>query len=120
MHEISIMKDSDQMLQVVRWFISTLYGSYHSRCAGTNSEKKPFNPVLGENLQCAWKDKTGIWTDAHMFVEQVSHHPPVTAFAIHMPSEKPKISVQGHCNQRTVFTSSGTIKVTQYGITYLC
>lgn len=103
------------MHAVVGWFVSTLFGSYHSRCSGTNSERKPFNPVLGESLECSYIDsaKEG-WGSAHTQVEQVSHHPPVSAFAIKMPAQKPIITVQGHCGQRTVF-SAGAVKVTQVG-----
>jgi oxysterol-binding protein-related protein 9/10/11 len=48
----------------------------------------------------------------------VSHHPPISAFFIQIPSipvpNSPVITVQGHCGQKTVFSTS-TIKVTQIG-----
>lgn len=110
--------EEEQMIAVLKWFLSTLYGGYHSRCSGSQSERKPFNSVLGENLVCDWKDDKNAWTDAHMKVEQVSHHPPVTAFALRMPSKPapnaPSLLLQGHCGQRTTF-SSGTIRVVQSG-----
>jgi hypothetical protein len=40
------------MLEVARWFISTLWGSYASRCTNGLNEKKPYNPVLGEQFFC--------------------------------------------------------------------
>uniref|UniRef100_A0A7S1L794 Oxysterol-binding protein n=1 Tax=Neobodo designis TaxID=312471 RepID=A0A7S1L794_NEODS len=64
-----------RMLAVVRWYMS----AYHVRPKGT---KKPFNPVLGETFSAHFKAaetttcKDGItWT-----AQQVSHHPPVSAF----------------------------------------
>ena len=38
------------------------------------SWRKPFNPILGETWQAQLSDGTAI------FMEQLSHHPPVTAF----------------------------------------
>jgi hypothetical protein len=35
--------------------------------------EKPFNPILGETLQCSFKGSP-------MYMEQVSHHPPIAAF----------------------------------------
>jgi hypothetical protein len=106
------------MLAVCRWFMSTLYGSFRSRCE-TQTEKKPFNPILGETFNCTWNDinQKG-WGEASIAVEQVSHHPPVSAFCVQIPSKKvvgkPFIQVQGHCGQRTVFSTTA-ITVTQVG-----
>ncbi|KAI8929901.1 hypothetical protein BC831DRAFT_547211 [Entophlyctis helioformis] len=110
---------ADRLLAVVRWFISTLYGSYRSRYVETKSERKPYNPILGEQFFATWNDsKSTGWGEAKIAVEQVSHHPPVSAFHVQIPSVpvagKPLITVQGHCGQKTVFATS-TIKVTQVG-----
>ncbi|KAI8910275.1 hypothetical protein EDD86DRAFT_225708 [Gorgonomyces haynaldii] len=118
-YDIAKQSDQEQMVAVLRWFVSTLYGSFHSRCAGDNSERKPFNPVLGETMTAEWKDTANKgWTSASMVVEQVSHHPPISAFAIKMPAQKdpkkPSLLMQGQCGQKTTF-SSGAIKVVQVG-----
>ena len=63
--------ETARMLLVCKWYISTLYGSYASR----GYELKPYNPVLGERYTAT----TGKCT---IIAEQVSHHPPVTAFEI--------------------------------------
>lgn len=42
---------------------------------------KPFNPILGETLQCRMNDGTEI------YCEHTSHHPPVSNFYMH-PKEK--------------------------------
>ncbi|ORZ30340.1 hypothetical protein BCR44DRAFT_95178 [Catenaria anguillulae PL171] len=102
----------DRMVAVARWFISTLYGSFHSRCK-TGTEKKPFNPVLGEQFYCWWPadDKEGV-PETRMVCEQVSHHPPVGAFAIE--NDKKNIFLNGHCGQKTKFKTT-YIKVEQTG-----
>ena len=41
--------------------------------------KKPFNPILGETWQASLSD------GSQMYMEQISHHPPVSAFHIEGP-----------------------------------
>lgn len=43
--------------------------------------RKPFNPILGETWQAQLSDGTC------MFMEQISHHPPVSAFHMEGPGE---------------------------------
>lgn len=58
------------MLSVVRWFVSSLYGSYHERCAN-GTEKKPYNPVLGEQFLMDWSDSGNEgWESMHLICEQ--------------------------------------------------
>jgi hypothetical protein len=61
-------------------------------------EKKPFNPILGEQFYCNWDDGTRI------ICEQVSHHPPVSGFYI--TNDNAGIQLMGHDGQKTRF--SGT------------
>lgn len=42
--------------------------------------KKPYNPILGETFRCFWLHPNG--TRSHFVAEQVSHHPPVSAFYV--------------------------------------
>nr|CAD7423682.1 unnamed protein product [Timema monikensis] len=84
----------DRMVQVVRWYVSAYHAGRKSPVA-----KKPYNPILGEVFQCHWdipgcsetgSDPLDLVTDGPVpwcnrnqltFVaEQVSHHPPVSAF----------------------------------------
>lgn len=64
-----------RMLAVVKWYMS----AYHVRPRGT---KKPFNPVLGETFSATFKaDATTACNDGVTWTaQQVSHHPPVSAF----------------------------------------
>ncbi|KAI8582285.1 hypothetical protein K450DRAFT_228235 [Umbelopsis ramanniana AG] len=95
----------ERMLEVARWFMSTLWGSYASRCTNGLNEKKPYNPVLGEQFFC----KLG---DVDCICEQVSHHPPISAF--YLEDEKTGISLNGHCGQKSKFKGT-TIRVDQVG-----
>lgn len=42
--------------------------------------KKPYNPIIGEVFRCYWKNPSG--TKTFFVAEQVSHHPPVSAFYV--------------------------------------
>lgn len=84
----------ERMVEVVRWYLSAFHAGRKSSVA-----KKPYNPILGEIFRCYWKlpagDKAGSaagaavkdgpvpWatsSDLTFIAEQVSHHPPVSAF----------------------------------------
>lgn len=78
----------ERMVEVVRWYLSAFHAGRKSSVA-----KKPYNPILGEVFRCYWKvgDKPGgvvkdgpvPWATANdltFIAEQVSHHPPVSAF----------------------------------------
>jgi oxysterol-binding protein-related protein 9/10/11 len=66
-------------LLVLKWFLSTLKQQYSSRNEKLGSEKKPLNPFLGELFLGTWQDDAG---ETQLISEQVSHHPPVTAYCI--------------------------------------
>ncbi|KAM7286526.1 oxysterol-binding protein-related protein 9 isoform X1 [Ixodes scapularis] len=78
----------DRMVEVVRWYLSAFHAGRKTSVA-----KKPYNPILGEIFRCYWRigDKPGVpvpdgpvpWAtsnDLSFIAEQVSHHPPVSAF----------------------------------------
>jgi hypothetical protein len=54
--------------------------------------KKPYNPVLGEFFRCTW-DYSESNTEAFFVGEQVSHHPPISAFYYASPENK--VFIQG-------------------------
>lgn len=103
--------EGDRAKAVLKWFISTLKGQYTSRNETMGSEKKPLNPVLGELFYGFWPDKGGRGKQT-IVVEQVSHHPPITAY--YLANESKGVSLQGHNAQKTSF-SSGAIIVRQVG-----
>ncbi|KAJ7468621.1 hypothetical protein FB451DRAFT_1256795 [Mycena latifolia] len=101
----------ERTLSVLKWFISTLKGQYTSRNESMGSEKKPLNSVLCRLFYGTWPDKNGRGkTD--LLVEQVSHHPPITAYVIENASKGLKLV--GHNAQKTSF-SAGSIIVKQIG-----
>ncbi|KAM6963327.1 oxysterol-binding protein-related protein 9 [Aplochiton taeniatus] len=84
----------ERMVQVVKWYLS----AFHAGRKGSVA-KKPYNPILGEVFLCHWdlpppnndlpQDTEPVsegpvpWSSANSvcFVsEQVSHHPPISAF----------------------------------------
>ncbi|KAG9082697.1 Oxysterol binding protein, partial [Ceratobasidium sp. UAMH 11750] len=103
--------EADRATAVLKWFISTLKGQYTSRNETMGSEKKPLNPVLGELFYGYWPDKNGRGKQT-IVVEQVSHHPPITAY--YLSNEAKGLSLQGHNAQKTSF-SGGAIIVRQVG-----
>ncbi|XP_053105942.1 oxysterol-binding protein-related protein 9 isoform X5 [Hemicordylus capensis] len=98
---ISDQKDpKDRMVQVVKWYLS----AFHAGRKGSVA-KKPYNPILGEIFRCHWvlsnaeqEDNTETVADGPIpwvtqnsvtFVaEQVSHHPPISAFYAECCSKK--------------------------------
>ncbi|XP_019880749.1 oxysterol-binding protein-related protein 8 [Aethina tumida] len=62
-----------RMKTVVKWYLSGLYKK-------PRGLKKPYNPILGETFRCYWLHPNGSKT--FYLAEQVSHHPPVSAFYV--------------------------------------
>ncbi|KAI9832939.1 MAG: hypothetical protein M1819_003969 [Sarea resinae] len=90
---------------VLKWFLSTLKQQYCSRNEELGSEKKPLNPFLGELFLGKWEDEAGV---TQLVSEQVSHHPPVTAYSIW--NDKHGIRLQGYNGQKAAFSSTITVK----------
>lgn len=95
-------------LLVLKWLMNTLKQQYCSRSEKLGSEKKPLNPFLGELFLGHWDDETGT---THLISEQVSHHPPVTAYCIW--NDRHRIRLEGYNGQKASF--SRTIQIKQIG-----
>nr|XP_006816195.1 PREDICTED: oxysterol-binding protein-related protein 9-like [Saccoglossus kowalevskii] len=86
----------DRIVQVTRWFLS----AFHAGKKGSVA-KKPYNPIIGETLQCFYdvSESNGEYHEpaedelvpdgpvpwatkdqVTFLAEQVSHHPPISAF----------------------------------------
>ncbi|XP_006633595.1 oxysterol-binding protein-related protein 8 isoform X6 [Lepisosteus oculatus] len=64
----------NRMKKVVKWYLSGFYKK-------PKGLKKPYNPIIGETYRCLWiHPKTNSKT--FYIGEQVSHHPPVSAFYV--------------------------------------
>ncbi|CAD5126020.1 DgyrCDS14196 [Dimorphilus gyrociliatus] len=73
----------DRMEAVVKWYLTTFKGAIKN-----GKINKPYNPIIGENFHCQWSvDNTTLSFTA----EQVSHHPPISAFF--MESKQKRISL---------------------------
>mmetsp|Transcript_24901 Transcript_24901/g.41004 ORF Transcript_24901/g.41004 Transcript_24901/m.41004 type:complete len:548 (-) Transcript_24901:759-2402(-) len=73
-HAGEIADPVQRMIAVVRWYMS----GWHLRPRGV---KKPYNPILGEVFRCMYDhgDEGGVTS---FVAEQVSHHPPMSAFYV--------------------------------------
>lgn len=78
--------DSTERMVYVAAFAASEYASTIGRVA------KPFNPLLGETFEYARPDK-----GYRVFIEQVSHHPPIGAAW----AESPKWDYYVGCGRRT-------------------
>uniref|UniRef100_A0A3Q4H5G1 Oxysterol-binding protein n=1 Tax=Neolamprologus brichardi TaxID=32507 RepID=A0A3Q4H5G1_NEOBR len=92
----------ERMVQVVRWYLS----AFHAGRKGSVA-KKPYNPILGEVFYCHWDLPSETeepspptetvaegpvpWASSNsvsFVAEQVSHHPPISAFYAECLSRK--------------------------------
>ncbi|MBZ3886232.1 Oxysterol-binding protein-related protein 5 [Sciurus carolinensis] len=78
---------------VLRWYLSGFYKK-------PKGIKKPYNPVLGETFRCCWLHPQ---THSYTFyiAEQVSHHPPVSAF--HVSNRKDGFCISGSITAKSRF-----------------
>ncbi|GAU98121.1 hypothetical protein RvY_09304-2 [Ramazzottius varieornatus] len=65
----------DRMKGLVVWYLSGFYKK-------PKGVKKPYNPILGEVFRCVWEHPGETPSRTFYVAEQVSHHPPVTAFYV--------------------------------------
>ncbi|KAI9303337.1 hypothetical protein BJ944DRAFT_165618 [Cunninghamella echinulata] len=95
------------MVAVAKWYVSYLNGSFSSRVPKGEWEKKPYNPVLGEQYIMSWGNEEDKYGVTNVCCEQTSHHPPITGFM--MKNEKAGIELNGHTGQKTRFTTTSLI-----------
>ncbi|KCV71496.1 hypothetical protein H696_02440 [Fonticula alba] len=71
------------------------------------SPKKPYNPVLGEFYRCQWKLDCG--ARAFFLSEQVSHHPPASAYFYSIP--RYNISIEGVVGPKSKFLGNSATSI---------
>ena len=84
-----------RMITLLEWYLT----SFHA-CRKDSLAKKPYNPIIGEHFHCSWNvprqllesDSAHVSDNAEPCVvrylgEQVSHHPPITAFYVSCPEK---------------------------------
>lgn len=128
----------DRMVRVLKWYLASFYAGRKSSVA-----KKPYNPILGETFRCHWKptdqnapkqklseDGPLPWcrtNDLAFIAEQVSHHPPISAFYAEHPEKK--IAVNAHIYTKSSFLGmsvavhnigQGKLLLLDHGEEYIC
>lgn len=93
-----VQSAEERFLGVVRYFLS----GWHVRPSGV---RKPFNSVLGEHFRCKWSAFEDESTSFY-FSEQVSHHPPISAFTL--LNQKNCIFISGTVNPKSKFHGNST------------
>ncbi|XP_022921236.1 oxysterol-binding protein-related protein 9 isoform X2 [Onthophagus taurus] len=107
-----LKEPKERMVQVVRWYLSSYHAGRKSAVA-----KKPYNPILGEVFYCLWDlpesehssddstpDGPIPWCKRNQLsfvAEQVSHHPPISAF--YAEHYNKKISFDAHIYTKSKF-----------------
>ncbi len=101
----------ERMVRVLRWYLSSFHAGRKSSIA-----KKPYNPIIGETFRCHWHlagpEGSGSpvaggplsWcgeNELTFVAEQVSHHPPISAFYAEHPAKR--ISVNAHIYTKSSF-----------------
>lgn len=103
-----------RMIAVSKWFIATLKSQYCSRSESMGSEKKPLNPFLGEVFVGKWENKANEeFGETVLLSEQVSHHPPKTAYTIF--NDKNNVRLEGYNQVKATFTKTLMMSVKQLG-----
>ncbi|KAI7862050.1 hypothetical protein BDF14DRAFT_1860430 [Spinellus fusiger] len=90
----------NRFIAVLRYFLS----GWHIKPKGV---KKPYNPVLGEFFECQWSYGNG--TDAFFVAEQVSHHPPISAYYYGSPENG--IRIQGNIRPKSRFLGNSVVSL---------
>ncbi|CAG8603266.1 913_t:CDS:2 [Paraglomus occultum] len=85
---------------VVRYYLS----GWHIKPKGV---KKPYNPILGEHFRACWKFSDN--TEAYYVSEQVSHHPPISAYYYASPENNLIISGDIRPKSRFLGNSAATL-----------
>jgi len=73
----------ERFIRVLAYYLS----GWHIKAKGV---KKPYNPVLGEFFRCTYKYPDG--STGFYVAEQVSHHPPISAYFYVSPANKVRIT----------------------------
>ncbi|CAH1785496.1 unnamed protein product [Owenia fusiformis] len=96
MKTTDISDPESRMLNVLEWYLT----SFHAGIIQGSVAKKPYNPIIGETFHCSWQvpklemsngdtlEEPQMSSRLIYIAEQVSHHPPVSAFYFECPDKK--------------------------------
>ncbi|XP_068237892.1 oxysterol-binding protein-related protein 11-like isoform X3 [Palaemon carinicauda] len=106
----------ERMQAVVKWYLTSIHVGRNGSVA-----QKPYNPIIGETFHCSWrvpleqmtaqdtedmsdsksKDGKKSFVTIRYAAEQVSHHPPVSAFFFECPEKQ--LSINAHIWTKSKF-----------------
>ncbi|KAG0367291.1 hypothetical protein BGZ54_004119 [Gamsiella multidivaricata] len=92
----------ERFVAVTRYYLS----GWHIKPKGV---KKPYNPILGEQFRAQWQFADG--TEAFYVAEQVSHHPPISAFYYASPENN--LSIIGDLLPKSKFLGNSAATLMQ-------
>ncbi|ELU43299.1 oxysterol-binding protein family [Rhizoctonia solani AG-1 IA] len=93
----------ERFIRVLRYYLS----GWHIKPKGV---KKPYNPVLGEFFRCRYDYPNG--TQAFYIAEQVSHHPPISAYFYISPANKVRhVRIVGELRPKSKFLGNSVMTV---------
>ncbi|KAI0353174.1 Oxysterol-binding protein, partial [Trametes cingulata] len=98
----------ERFIRVLQYYLA----GWHIKPKGV---KKPYNPVLGEFFRCRYDYPDG--TRGFYIAEQVSHHPPVSAFYYVSPANK--VCVIGELRPKSKFLGN-SVSTTMEGENRVC
>ncbi|XP_064386753.1 oxysterol-binding protein-related protein 9-like [Halichondria panicea] len=133
----------DRVVAIVKYYMSAFHAARKSSVA-----KKPYNPVLGEEFRCYW-DLPGAtrtppddlsrrlietgpcpyasYNSLTFVAEQVSHHPPISAFYAEVPTKNMYVTGWIHAKSKFLGLSLGvhqiglvTLRLLDYDEVYTC
>lgn len=91
---------TQRFVEVCRFFLS----GWHIKPKGV---KKPYNPILGEFFRCEYNLKDG--SKAMYISEQVSHHPPISAYYYSLPELGIFVTGEAHPKAKFLGNSAATV-----------
>ncbi|XP_036365788.1 oxysterol-binding protein-related protein 11 isoform X1 [Octopus sinensis] len=126
--KIPDLADPEQrMLAVVEWYLT----SFHAGRQGSVA-KKPYNPIRGETFHCSWKfpksseghTDNGLNTEQNHYLltycaEQVSHHPPISAFYFECPDKQISMNASIWTKSKFMGMSIGVMMVGKVSLNLL-
>lgn len=103
-----IQDPEGRMVAVLEWYLT----SFHNGRKGTIA-KKPYNPIIGETFHCSWQveESADVKHRLTYVAEQVSHHPPISAFYFECPTKKVKVNASIYTKSKFMGMSIGVVMV---------
>ncbi|KAH9820521.1 hypothetical protein DFH28DRAFT_1020420 [Melampsora americana] len=91
---------TERFIEVLRYYLA----GWHIKPKGV---KKPYNPILGEFFRCRYEYPDG--TQGFYIAEQVSHHPPVSAFYYASPGHH--LEIWGELRPKSKFLGNSAATI---------